>query len=1335
MLALSSCAGEPDVNRTQANRVPKSLFQGTWYIRSTIVDVPGTGTASFIGYTGTLEKVRWEIQEKHLIAYRAYEEIPGTDSSDTATADPGKFKENPIAVFPIESHFDIKRDYNPATGEQTNVIVENTTDRPWNEREWIRVDWATSKVAAASFDGVTGNSQYNVSYFVQGHEEDNPDAIRFVDKDDKPIDFEKLSTVRDSAEWSKKVNYFDMVGQFLLEPEMVDYTYSDGSSSKIPLCYFIRYAGQNFQTTSCGPTKVKVRTAFLKVGQRNYEPVEFGDREMGKFGYFRTERFTWDRKYGFTEKGRIYLANLHNIWQQAYETDDSGEYKLDGDNKKTLIPMEKRLPKPIVYHLNENFPCELVEVAQQIGESWNVAFRKAVAVSKGLVKKTKGEPAKELASLPTTPEEAKAKGLPETSYVPEKMFKIDTNGWVQTKEGDDWTCDNLTYDKTREVARLGDLRYNFIAWIHDRQIVGPLGYGPSSADPETGEIIAGMAHIYGSALDEYAGRALEIVRMLNGDLDLDDVITGDYVREYIEKNRLVIDPAKIPAEAAKVKGKKIKDLFLTEKMKGKLAAMKQQGLEKATAAFRRRIELIKGTKFEDYLLDDEIIKGVAPHVLQGTPVGPSDVLPKKVRDALSPLNWASADAIAMDRLRRDRAARKTIWLAEFADDSVQGLAMELWKKYGKKKDYDAMWQEIRKAIFRGVTEHEVGHTIGLRHNFSASYDSINYFNKYWDLRAKKDAKGRGGLKVRDPMKTTDALGFDEMYKQAMLTDEQIKGRMREYQYSSIMDYHAKFNSDIQGIGKWDEAAILFGYTGQVEVFDSPSKNVKIVLRQRYSDCSPRYESIPNLAYSPILEQWHYSSIWNLLGQKDGLVTRRFRRWSDVKKEQDDATTSCKTYIKQSKGSVLDYNQQHDGARDLEVPYMFCSDEYVGATVSCHRWDEGADPMEMADNVINSYRSYYFFNNFKRDRFGFDAYSVYAKIAGRYFAYIPNIYQHWLFRVGFYGLDDQTLENYWTAGTWKGFNLLMDVIRTPEYGTFCRYDPDTGACTPDGKMWGRLSSSTDEAEKSNRAVVRRGTGRRRYSRYDYESGYYYQNQVIESGSFWEYLAALDTLTASTGTFVGVEMESDFTRYLVPFIILFEDELTKTFEGVVTEDYQGYAPRLCDDGTMVTTPAALISLTSGDKLDPATGLKVEDDNGTCAPIDLDNWFTLKFYTLLYGMAEFRSLYSLRFADRQQVYRKGGGEDITPGPNVVEVTCTDPIGGVVYAALEDPTLSAEQQGGAVRLLKKCQKQVQDYLNLKATSPGSNAFFNARSRMNDTIEWVNFMRGLYKVYGTNFD
>jgi hypothetical protein len=163
-------------------------------------------------------------------------------------------------------------------------------------------------------------------------------------------------------------------------------------------------------------------------------------------------------------------------------------------------------------------------------------------------------------------------------------------------------------------------------------------------------------------------------------------------------------------------------------------------------------------------------------------------------------------------------------------------------------------------------------------------------------------------------------------------------------------------------------------------------------------------------------------------------------------------------------------------------------------------------------------------------------------------------------------------------------------------------------------------------------------------------------------------------------------------------------------------------------MVSAPGAAIKLTNGKQLDPETGQEVAALQGEA--VDLNNWFTLQFYTALQGMAEFRSLYSLRFADRQQVFRVGSGEQVTPGPGMQVVTCQDPIGGHIYGALHDPTLAADKVGGAVRLIQQCAQQAQAFL---AQTPGSTAYNNARYELNNTIEWLNFLRAFYQQYGTN--
>ena len=44
-----------------------------------------------------------------------------------------------LAAYRIQTHFDIQKAYNQATGEEYNILSENMSDRPWYDREYIRV--------------------------------------------------------------------------------------------------------------------------------------------------------------------------------------------------------------------------------------------------------------------------------------------------------------------------------------------------------------------------------------------------------------------------------------------------------------------------------------------------------------------------------------------------------------------------------------------------------------------------------------------------------------------------------------------------------------------------------------------------------------------------------------------------------------------------------------------------------------------------------------------------------------------------------------------------------------------------------------------------------------------------------------------------------------------------------------------------------------------------------------------------------------------------------------------------------------------------------------------
>src|SRR4029077_13656320 len=118
-----------------------------------------------------MPRIRWVIDEQNLYAYRDYQLVAGGNGEDKSASGLAKEAANPtpddttqsaetmsslpVAAYKIEKHFDIKRAYEPSTGEERNVIEENDVDRPWYARECMRVDW--SKNLLPGYFGQTAN--------------------------------------------------------------------------------------------------------------------------------------------------------------------------------------------------------------------------------------------------------------------------------------------------------------------------------------------------------------------------------------------------------------------------------------------------------------------------------------------------------------------------------------------------------------------------------------------------------------------------------------------------------------------------------------------------------------------------------------------------------------------------------------------------------------------------------------------------------------------------------------------------------------------------------------------------------------------------------------------------------------------------------------------------------------------------------------------------------------------------------------------------------------------------------------------------------------------------
>lgn len=417
--ALLGCneAGPP-IDRVQLNLVDKAIFQGEWWYGQTVVGVDGdeAGTVGNwegmqawadlgldTGQSGTMPRIRWVIDEGFLYAYRAYELIAGGNDDGRAP----DFRGQPLAAFRIQGHFDVRYDYNPVTGERTNVRVENASDRRWYERRFMRVDWSqnvmTSFYYLSDIDLGSGFRREPAALFFDEGSVAPADYLpKFVRVGEDP-------EYRFAAEWPANarntVHYMAFVTQELHSPGAQCFYYA------IP----------------CQTVAVQIRNAFLRVPPNHEYAVETQSHaEFDRFGTFRTyqrtyvrggaprdtvaERCETDADCGSGGRcdptRRICVGGLtrdlgeldflafyrprHNFYADSLTDQEciadwqcDGRYEgipekagsvCDRAARRCTIPMRDRPTRRVVYHLNKGYPVHLVRAAFEVVADWNEVF-------------------------------------------------------------------------------------------------------------------------------------------------------------------------------------------------------------------------------------------------------------------------------------------------------------------------------------------------------------------------------------------------------------------------------------------------------------------------------------------------------------------------------------------------------------------------------------------------------------------------------------------------------------------------------------------------------------------------------------------------------------------------------------------------------------------------------------------------------------------------------------------------------------------------------------------------------------------------------------------------
>ncbi|HSZ81385.1 MAG TPA: zinc-dependent metalloprotease [Polyangia bacterium] len=1234
--AAMGCAGQGDIDRTQPDKVLKSIFFDSngqpkiFYFRQTYVDVPPTSAWAFEGTQGTMDKVRFQIQEKFLVGYRAYDYAPGSENAFTSTANN---MDTPLLVYAIESQFDVKREYNAGTGEQTNVISENTTDRPWDQRDYMRVDWshniADTSTAADEFDPTT---QWMPILDVA-----NPSYVQETVMSDPTFADRPIMTA----------DYIDFVQHVTKTP---DYA----------ACANLYPGVDDGGPWDCGPAQIGVRNSLMPVKPSSYEPLNYPDNypvldtngnqiellpngypctadtfqlaggtyngsdcspatvgAFSKFGFFRTVVQTYNRNYGATQDGREYFANRWNIWD---DVDLTGKSVFNADGTIRNVPITQRKPKPIVYYTNIEFPDDqaLVAQAQQVAADWSDTLKQTIGALLASAAQPNSviSPSTVAALAAQQPEMVVLKqnscnltnvqsflnaannaniaqtvttsiGLPVKSLDLAHLAQTCSIMEAMTASLADGDPNKFTWQRN------GDLRYSFFYWVDRPEPAEPLGYGPASADPQTGEIISASLYNYGAGLDMYAQTSADAVELLNNQISVDDLLSGKTIADVLKETSQASAARAAQVLTPAAKAMVMSHLPPVDTTTGTARLIPIPGGQTAS-----KMSLIKGTQVEQQMMTPDILAAMLPDTKPGQQLTADQFA------QASPVTWLDPTALASKaQAAQSLSTNGCVFLGEFADDAVMGLAITL-----KQQGYSgqALWEKLRVMIFRGLADHEMGHTMGLRHNFSGSSDALNYADQFWNIH------------------------------ETMPSTQWDANSISEYRYSTVMDYGSRFNSDFRGLGKYDYAAIRFGYGQLVDVMPAGAGN----------------ETGAQLANDIFFDD--YTKLPKLLNGVDNLQAGGVEPY-DMVRAQAQTVYQANATSKNPQGGFLVSNER---------PYMFCSDEYIG-NMYCKQWDYGANQQEIVDDSTDRFRNYFVFNAFKRGRLNWSINGYLDRLLQRYFIHYTEAYQFLFFYAPAYPGTDMV--NDLMLASMNSLNALGEVLQTPQPGEHCPTKefpnqlvlPDpTGA---NACLSGQPSTNIDIPDGKPYFI-------------NFSDDYYYY--ITRAGSLYEKLAALITLTSTQAHFYQVDTFADSNFYSINFYSTFKDQMLNLLSGVIRNDptvYGGYVPSSgANAGTYQPTP--VVDVTTFGQADPTLPDYLQPNVRRVESADNK---TIQYYALGLALSNLDTSWdsTLDIANYLAVTLKGSKDDVTYAPGTQVIEFTHPQTGDTYRA---PVIGGDTYSG---------------------------------------------------------
>jgi hypothetical protein len=1398
--AAMGCAGERDpINRVQPGAYDKSFFLGDdlqdfkddpeFRTKSYQIDSPAntSGFGSTIGLSGAVDRIRWDISGDGtlLFARRSYQESPGADNKalpkvkdkDGRDVWQGPANGSIIAAFKIESHFDIRRDYNPGTGEEGNVIVENSSDRPWYQRQFMRVDWSQNH--AESTSGDTG-------WVFGGGAKASPITYAVTNELDE-----------DYPKFEPQNGYIDVTAKYQVENEIVP-------SWGVPECVIVGFLNG---TTSwdCTPTEVKIRHSFVRLtGKEDFEPFEesLAHRDIvGNWGnagntfnreYGAPPITSYDPQYGFTDANTKTFYAHHNIWEKAHQdkacgsnADDNNDGTADAcENSvtqyqgfpgsqcdriigKCTIPVRDRQVKTIGYWLNADAPTDLQDETSSDGKTitrpgpieqtyvtWNQLLKVAVATRREVECRR---------TLEGTRDECHDLYFDGTGAQSKEMVAFGGWGIDKVKEqGVDKdaktgktrqlmvTCHNpvRAYDdvicgKPSEVIRLGDIRKNYgIYWPYWSR-AGYGGVATIGADPLTGEMLGVSATTMMRSVTFAAAQVRDIIQIALGDVKIEDLIEGsqqsrfaDLVKngkvstEFGSKPRTadeladMVNNIDLPAvqaatgvDGAKVREAPRKFAKLEKAKQDRMLSPTAPAVMKANQQVEALANRLKGTEYTTSMANRGLtgllsqIKGDAKSPLFNVISTMASQDPSKIQDLMDSYQaWLGSRGICfMDS--EAMAGAGSIYLPSLAP-----YFKKLYGNLDPKTRGVKIYQDLQREIVNGIAFHEVGHSMGMRHNFASSWDSQNYAPQYWQLRT-------GDKKITDVeiCKAPRSGGTDSCmgprYSDPPSDDElgqagEARPGIEYFANTSTMEYQIERFGETVGAGTYDLHFMKTIYGRVLETLDErqitpddqPFFAVK-TLSQGINDelvydqdkgFGVHYTKAARLAKvfdpardcRPATEEEKATAKWRIVhGKVCAPSPKNHLAYEDMKTSEISFKLSGSLTPVGVDG--IRWNGKDYGAKGKSLVrwhYRYGEDYSRGGYLHAKLFDSGADVYEITSNVIKRFELTYPWSYFRRQNKEFAWWSLPSAVRNNTFSRIRGYHWNTTINIGRaqpQDLADDDKDRGNVVAAQDMWDFLQRAIVTVEPGTYGS-GADTTRRTP--KRAGAITiydvmtdSEAGQPGKIPAATVGIPDGRFIQIDFDNRKGGSWDYQAFPQhvGFDEEKVLAMIELTDSRPTLSTVSRDNalDARGVHVSFRTDTPHAIDRLVGGILAEDFETFAPSADTEGKITN-----FSLTAADstKLLRPANAKVLFPN-----VGYENQVGTLIYALLFS----RSSTDMVLSNKMRVrFENDTGPVITDDK---KVAFTDPVTGYRYVATKFGTETiqgrAVETGIASRMIQR--------------------------------------------------